>query len=252
MNVTRRAAAAIAAVTLVLTGCADAAGGPFVAGPADEPAETSHDHDHEEGHADAHGEGGDHGHGSAGNAQQGIWTNEEIAAAFNAHAGAHADHGPSTGTRTFPTGVRPIRVTIPAIDVVADVTDLSLAGAEPEVPQDFDQVGWYVQTRKPGEIGPAVLAGHVDSRDGPAVFIDLHRLEPGDDIIVDGADGEQRRFAVDEIGQYPKEALPDSVFGFGASQPQLRLITCGGAFDQNTGHYQDNVVVYATLADVAT
>lgn len=145
----------------------------------------------------------------------------------------------------FPTGIVPTRIRIPAIDVDARVVDLDLRGAEPEVPENFGDTGWYSQTRLPGEIGPSVIAGHVDSVDGPAVFARLSLLEPGDEIIVADSDGEERSFVVVDTGQYPKTNLPDEVFGFGRPVPELRLITCGGTFDRSIRHYVDNFVVYA-------
>jgi sortase (surface protein transpeptidase) len=261
VNTTRRTTAAIAATMIVLAGCAQTSGDPAASGTNAEGAggtgsETDagpeSDADPEEPDAQPEADdyaapGGDPDLEAPG--AEVPTTTEEIAAAFNAHSGAHANHAPAGESREFPTGIAPGRVNIPAIGVDAAVTDLSLAEPEPEVPEDFDDVGWYVQTRKPGEIGPAVLAGHVDSRSGPAVFVDLDELQAGDEIIVsDGAD-EQRRFVVDELAQYPKDALPDEVFGFGEPTPQLRLITCGGNFDRASGHYRDNVVVYASLAD---
>jgi len=144
----------------------------------------------------------------------------------------------------FPSGIEPIRIAIPAIAVDADVIRLDIRG-EPEVPEDFAQVGWYHQTRLPGEIGPAVLAGHIDSRTGPAVFYQLDELDTGDEIILSAAGSETRRFAVTDTGQYSKDALPAEVFGFGEPLPELRLITCGGTFDASSGHYRDNYVVYA-------
>jgi len=146
-----------------------------------------------------------------------------------------------------PTGIVPTRIAIPTIDVDAPTIELSLAGAEPEVPVDFDDAGWYTQTRLPGEIGPAVIAGHIDSRSGPAVFARLDQLEPGDEITVTAADGESRVFEVFDAAQYPKGDLPQSVFGFGTPEPELRLITCGGTFDAEVGHYRDNYVVFARL-----
>ncbi|HSK24271.1 MAG TPA: class F sortase [Egicoccus sp.] len=207
MPVTSRLAAAIAAA-VVMTGCAGSSGVPAVSPTTGETATR---------------------------APAAIATATEEPAA------------PEPLAREFPSGIVPTRVRIPAIGVDASVTELSLAGAEPEVPTDFDQVGWYHQTRKPGEIGPAVLAGHVDSLSGPAVFVDLAELGQGDEIVVADAAGEERRFVVEELGQYPKEDLPPEVFGFGGPQPDLRLITCGGSFDRASGHYRDNVVVYARL-----
>lgn len=108
---------------------------------------------------------------------------------------------PPVAVSDLPTGVSPARVHIPAIEVDAEVVDLSLAGPRPQGPSDFAQVGWYVRTREPGEIGPAVLAGHVDSRDGPAVFFDLVDLRPGDLVSVTDDGGDERRFTVDALGQ---------------------------------------------------
>lgn len=150
---------------------------------------------------------------------------------------------------SVPTGIEPARLVIDAIDVDAPVIDLDLRGSEPEVPEDFDDVGWYTQTRLPGELGPAVLAGHIDSRSGPAVFHRLDRLVPGDEIVVVADDGTTRTFVVTGAGQYPKTALPDEVFGVRGDGADLRLITCGGTFDRSDGHYRDNYVVYATALD---
>lgn len=148
----------------------------------------------------------------------------------------------------LPTGIVPARLIIEAIGVDAPTVGLDLRGAEPEVPADDASTGWYHQTRRPGEIGPAVIAGHVDGRSGPAVFFRLGELAPGDEILVESADGDRRAFVVTGSGQHPKGELPPEVFGFGAATPELRLITCGGAFDRSSGHYLDNLVVYARAA----
>lgn len=157
---------------------------------------------------------------------------------------------PSTTTTTtspaaLPTGIRPERVVIPSIGVDAPTVTLDLGGSEPEVPDDFADAGWYEQTRLPGEIGPAVIAGHIDSKTGPAVFYRLDQLRAGDQITVRGGAGASRTFSVVGSGQYLKDQLPPEVFAFGEAAPELRLITCGGAFDRSSGHYRDNYVVYA-------
>ena len=144
-----------------------------------------------------------------------------------------------------PTGIVPARIEIQSIGVDAPVIDLNLSGLEPEVPTDFADAGWYVQTRLPGEIGPSVIAGHIDSQSGPAVFALLDQLVPGDEITVFDAQDEARTFVVIDAEQYGKANLPDEVFGFGAPEPELRLITCGGTFDPESGHYRDNYVVFA-------
>jgi len=150
-------------------------------------------------------------------------------------------------TVDFPTGINPIGLKIPSLGVDAATISLDLTTSEPEVPTDFDDTGWYRQTRRPGEIGPAVIAGHIDSASGPAVFAQLDTLVPGDEIIVVGDGGEELTFAVVDAEQAPKGDLPDSVFGFGEPVPELRLITCGGTFDAASGHYRDNYIVYARL-----
>ena len=162
-----------------------------------------------------------------------------------------SDRLPPTTAPDLPSGIVPTRISIPSISVEADVVDLDLRGPEPEVPSDFSQTGWYAQTRRPGEIGPAVIAGHIDSVAGPAVFARLDELVEGDEIEVLDDDGESRTFVVIRTGQYPKEALPDQVFAF-EPEVELRLITCGGTFDRSSGHYRDNYVVYAQLRSGST
>ena len=98
----------------------------------------------------------------------------------------------------------------------------------------------------PGQLGPAVIAGHVDSRTGPAVFYRLRDLRPGDQIRVVRADGRVVRFEVESLARYPKREFPDEeVFG-ATTTPSLRLITCAGDFDRATGSNRDNLVVSAT------
>lgn len=144
-----------------------------------------------------------------------------------------------------PTGIVPTRVRIPAIGVDCVCTDVTLTADEVEVP-DFGVAGWWVQTRKPGEIGPAVIGGHVDTKSGPDVFFRLEELRPGDEITVSDDTGDERSFVVqaDPI-QVDKYERPPEVFGFGEARPELRLITCGGDFNPAIGHYTDNIVVFA-------
>lgn len=120
-----------------------------------------------------------------------------------------------------------------------------------EVPQDFDLAGWYRHGPSPGELGPAVIAGHVDSAvDGPAVFFRLAELQRGAEILITRADGTVAVFLVERVEQYPKDDFPTvEVYG-GTDHAALRLITCGGGFDSSTGHYRDNIVAYARLAAV--
>jgi sortase (surface protein transpeptidase) len=151
---------------------------------------------------------------------------------------------------TAPVAVEPppARLHIPAISVTTDLVEL---GLDPDgglqVPADFAKAGWYVGAPRPGAVGPAVIAGHVDSRTGPAVFYRLGELRPGDEVEVVRVDDSTIRFVVDRVDQHPKNAFPTaSVYG-DTDEPTLRLITCGGDFDGSTRSYRDNIVVYATL-----
>ncbi|MDP5181210.1 class F sortase [Blastococcus sp. BMG 814] len=147
----------------------------------------------------------------------------------------------------------PLAVTIPSIDTATP--PLASLGLLPdgslEVPADYDVAGWYRGGPAPGELGPAVIAGHVDSAaEGPAVFFRLAELQPGAEILVDRADGTTAVFTVDRVARYPKDAFPTvEVYG-DTAHAALRLITCGGSFDRASGSYRDNVVVYARLAGV--
>jgi len=140
-------------------------------------------------------------------------------------------------------------VVIPDIGVDAPVVDL---GRNPDgtlqVP-DWQDAGWYARGPEAGERGPAVIVGHVDSEAGPAVFYRLDELQPGAPIDVDLDDGAGSvRYLVDRIERFPKDAFPTlDVYGL-TPGPELRLITCDGEFDTSTGHYVDNLVVYATIA----
>jgi sortase (surface protein transpeptidase) len=159
----------------------------------------------------------------------------------------------STPTATVPA---PTGVTVPAIGAHSTLIPLGLTpeGAL-EVPPVTSpmQAGWYAPGAEPGQVGPAVIAGHVDGvidgvKGQPGIFHDLRRLTPGAEILVDRADGSTLRFVVDRVGTYDKAAFPtDRVYGNTAG-PELRLITCGGAFDRTARSYVDNIVVYAVLA----
>ncbi|MEU7776390.1 class F sortase [Micromonospora parva] len=146
----------------------------------------------------------------------------------------------------------PTSIEIPRIGV--DATIMSL-GTNPDgtvqVPplDKADQAGWYEPGASPGETGNAVIVGHVDSAVlGPAVFYDLGALTPGDTITVRRADGVPASFTVDSVTSYPKTAFPTELVYGPSDRPGLRVVTCGGQFDQAAKSYPDNIVVFATLA----
>ncbi len=144
------------------------------------------------------------------------------------------------------SGPLPVGVSIPAIDVVAPVVPVGVDGfGGVEIPDDVSTVGWYRFGPTPGGSGSAALIGHVDARaQGPGVFFHLVGLEPGALVVVRFGDGSSRTFEVVGRRSYAKDELPARVFARGG-KPVLSLITCGGAFDRQSRHYADNVVVYA-------
>ena len=143
----------------------------------------------------------------------------------------------------------PVGLEIPGIGVRARVIRLGLnPDRSLEVPQDFAETGWWSGGPRPGDRGPAVIVGHVDSKTGPAVFYRIRELGPGDEIAVVRADGSRARFVVQGSEQYPKADFPTARVYGRTSGPTLRLITCSGAFDSSTGHYLSNTVVYARAA----
>ncbi|WP_338749249.1 class F sortase [Janibacter alittae] len=146
---------------------------------------------------------------------------------------------------------KPVAVRLPSIDVKSPVHPLGLnAQGGLEVPSGdrYDDVAWYDGSPTPGEVGPAVLEGHVTgSSHNPSVFFELGDTRQGDRIEVDRADGSTATFEVTQVKEYPKADFPQ-VDVYGATQgPELRVITCGGTYDENARRHQDNIVVFAEL-----
>lgn len=180
--------------------------------------------------------------------------------------GGHAGHGmaPASPGTTAPSGStsepspqpttqrmsrsRPTSVSIPSLGVKSSVIDLGLQpDSTMEVPQDATSTGWFTGSPTPGELGPSVMAAHVTWDQEPAVFFELGAMRTGQKIEVARKDGSTAVFKVSDIGQYPKADFPtDDVYGE-VDHAALRLITCGGHFDGETGHHVDNVIVYAEL-----
>ncbi|TKK89302.1 class F sortase [Herbidospora galbida] len=142
----------------------------------------------------------------------------------------------------------PVGVVIPAIGVRSRLERLTLDARGVMVPPGKAEVaGWYADGVRPGDPGPAVIAGHLDSTTGPGVFAELGRLKPGHRILVRLEDDEVVTFRVEEVRTHAKKDFPTrDVYG-ASPDARLRLITCGGAFDAGAGHYADNVIVFAAL-----
>jgi sortase (surface protein transpeptidase) len=148
-----------------------------------------------------------------------------------------------------PQVATPVHITIPSVGIDADLVYLRVGpdGTLP-APARFTVAGWWAGGARPGAPGPAVIEGHVDTYRGPAVFYRVRDLKPGDVVTVGRRDGSTVRFVVQALRQFPKRRFPTNLVYGATSAPTLRLITCGGAFDHHTGHYEDNVVVFAHLA----
>ena len=145
----------------------------------------------------------------------------------------------------------PVSLRIPAIDLSVPLSTLGLnPDGTVEVPTDFQEPGWYRLGPSPGEMGSAVILGHVDSHQGPAVFFRLRSLTAGDQVEVTLADGVMTSFVVTSVAMYPKTGFPaQQVYGSHGSSA-LQLVTCGGTFDTQTGSYLSNIVVYTSLQAV--
>lgn len=146
----------------------------------------------------------------------------------------------------------PVKISVPAIFIEAPVTGLDLdrkgqLGAPPMSRPKV--VGWFRGGPSPGEAGTSLIVGHRDTRTGPAIFLNLNALHPGDSVKVTRADRTTAVFTVDEVRKYAKDKFPDNKVYGAARRPELRLMTCGGRFDKKNG-YSANVVVFAHLVSV--
>jgi Sortase domain len=179
----------------------------------------------------------------------GVLVGGSIAAWTRPVPGGIRTDGANEGVRSFPGRDRPIHIEIPSIRVSAAIVSLGLnADRTLEVPSDFHHAGWYVGSSTPGLPGPAVIVGHLDSRRGPAVFYRLRLLSPGSRVTVQLGGGSQRAFVVERVSEYSKARFPTQAVYGATTGPSLRLITCGGPFDASSGHYLENVVVFARAA----
>jgi sortase (surface protein transpeptidase) len=148
--------------------------------------------------------------------------------------------------RSYADVAEPVRLRIPALQIDAPLTHLGVAPDQTiEVPADFAVPGWFDQGPRPGQPGPAVILGHVDSKAGPAVFYRLNRLPVGAEVFVDRADGSTVDFRVRGTQHVHKTAFPTDLVYAPTLEPSLRLVTCGGPFDHTKSSYLDNVIVYA-------
>ncbi|MDA8386366.1 MAG: class F sortase [Actinomycetota bacterium] len=145
----------------------------------------------------------------------------------------------------------PVFLRIPAIGVAVSLSTLGInPDGTVQVPTDFAQPGWYRLGPSPGQVGSAVILGHVDSYQGPAVFFQLRSLHSGDAVEVTLADGMVAHFAVTTVAMYTKAEFPAQQVYASHGYAALQLVTCGGQFDRATGHYLSNIVAYTTLVAI--
>ena len=144
-------------------------------------------------------------------------------------------------------GAPPVQLSLPALGIDQRLVGLGVrADQQLDVPQSYDDIGWWSTGPVPGDPGAALMVGHLDSKDGPAVFSGLPALTKGAVVSVRRADGTRVRFAVTKVQSFPKDDFPDEVVYRTDGRSSLHLVTCGGAYDPSVG-YRDNVVVFADL-----
>jgi Sortase domain len=142
----------------------------------------------------------------------------------------------------------PVRVDIPRLGVSSPLVHLGVDGrGAMEVPTDPARAGWYDRGPTPGALGPAVIAGHVTWNRVPAVFYRLATMRPGDRVTVRRVDGSRAVFAVTGVSRFVKTRFPTAAVFGSTDHAALRLITCGGTYDESSHRYLDNVVVFARL-----
>lgn len=161
---------------------------------------------------------------------------------------------PATRTTIGPVGPGPSiprELVVPALGINLAVGQLGLqANHEVQVPTSAQTVGWFRLGATPGQVGSAVILGHVDSYRGPGVFFNLKTLPVGASIEVRRADGNVMEFRVTRVVEFPKSAFPDALVYGATSGRYLNLVTCGGTFDHATGSYESNIVVFSRLVGV--
>lgn len=165
----------------------------------------------------------------------------------SAQDGATGEGSGSQAAASMPKSV-PQRLSIPSLQVSSTLETLGQhKNGAMETPRDPDKAGWYQPGPTPGSQGPAVIAGHVSWNGKPSVFEKLSTMKAGDTIEVARQDGKTAKFTVDRVAQYPKNKFPTVEVYKNIDRAGLRLITCGGQYDQGRHYFPDNVVVFASL-----
>ncbi|HVV66754.1 MAG TPA: class F sortase [Candidatus Saccharimonadales bacterium] len=150
--------------------------------------------------------------------------------------------------KALPASV-PTHISAPSVGIDASVMTVGRdSDGSIQMPPLFDwTTGWYKYSPSPGQVGPSVIVGHVDTYKGISVFWRLRDLQRGDIIDVTRADGRTVKFKVTALKQFNQNNFPTQEVYGNIQYPGLRLITCGGSFDQQTESYTQNTVVYAFM-----
>jgi sortase (surface protein transpeptidase) len=147
----------------------------------------------------------------------------------------------------FSNAPNPSQLNIPSLNISAPFEELGLNNNHTlAVPQNSMGVGWFVYGAKPGQIGAAVVVGHLDTAKGPAIFADLSKIKPGDKIVITRDDGSVVTYRVDSLAKYSQSNFPTQAIYAPVSYAAIRLITCSGTWDKKAGHYSQNLVVFGT------
>ena len=166
------------------------------------------------------------------------------------HSASHARETSIVVKPVMPRS-KPSAIDIPAIGVHSSLLHLGLnSDGTVQVPSgsSYNEAGWYQYSPTPGSVGPAVILGHVDSGAwGASVFFKLGDLRPGNKVMVRRQDGLVAVFEITGVRRYAKDHFPTQLVYGNTNNAELRLITCGGSFDSSTGHYVDNIIVFASL-----
>ncbi|MCI2423234.1 class F sortase [Saccharopolyspora sp. K220] len=167
------------------------------------------------------------------------------------HPAEHAAADPAEpAAGPMPGDSRPQSISIPAIRVTSTLVPLGLnADGSVEVPpiEKSMQAGWYRLGPGAGQAGPFVVLGHVDSYTDVGVFLRLRDLRRGDLINVERQDGSRANYVVDRVEEVRKDEFPTQEVYGDVARPEIRLITCGGTFDESRRSYEGNVIVFGHL-----
>ncbi|WP_255658080.1 class F sortase [Actinoplanes sp. L3-i22] len=151
-------------------------------------------------------------------------------------------------SQTFSEVAAPVRLRIPALGIDSAIEQLGLRkDGTIEVPGTVEVAGWYRLGARPGQPGPAVILGHVDSKTGPGIFARLSGVKVGTPVVVARGDGSSVTFRITGVAQVAKVRFPTDLVYAPTLDPTLRLVTCGGSFDRSRGSYRDNVIAFADL-----